>query len=46
MLARDDLPAPTRQALVAKLSQTLAGFVAAREWLERDRAERVAKEAC
>jgi uncharacterized protein (DUF2336 family) len=46
MLTRDDLPAPTRQALVAKLSQTLAGFVAAREWLERDRAERVAKEAC
>jgi uncharacterized protein (DUF2336 family) len=46
MLAREDLPAPTRQALVAKLSETLAGFVAAREWLERDRAERVAKEAC
>jgi len=46
MLERDDLPAPTRQALVAKLSETLAGFVAAREWLERDRAERVAKEAC
>jgi uncharacterized protein (DUF2336 family) len=46
MLERADLPAPTRQALVAKLSETLAGFVAAREWLERDRAERVAKEAC
>jgi len=46
LLARDDLPAPTRQALVAKLSETLAGFVAAREWLEPDRAERVAKEAC
>src|SRR5882757_10082042 len=46
MLARDDLPAPTRQALVAKLSETLAGFVAAREWLGRDRAQRVAKEAC
>jgi uncharacterized protein (DUF2336 family) len=46
MLGRDDLPAPTRQALVAKLSQTLAGFVAAREWLEEDRAQRVAKEAC
>ncbi len=25
--SRDDLPAPTRQALVAKLSETLAGFV-------------------
>jgi uncharacterized protein (DUF2336 family) len=46
MLVRDDVPAPTRQALVAKLSQTLAGFVAARAWLEEDRAERVAKEAC
>jgi len=46
MLARDDLPASTRQALVAKLSETLAGFVASREWLEQDRAERIAKEAC
>ena len=46
MLERDDLPAPTRQALVAKLSETLAGFVAAREWLDEDRAQRVAKEAC
>ena len=46
MLVREDLPAPTRQALVAKLSETLAGFVAAREWLEQERAQRVAKEAC
>jgi uncharacterized protein (DUF2336 family) len=46
MLARNDLPAPTRQALVAKLSHTLAVFVTAREWLEQDRANRVAKEAC
>jgi uncharacterized protein (DUF2336 family) len=46
MLARDDLPAPTRQALVAKLSQTLAGFVAARAWLQEDHAQRIAKEAC
>ena len=46
LLARDDLPAPTRQALVAKLSETLAGFVTAREWLGAERAERVAKEAC
>ena len=35
LLARDDLPAPTRQALVAKLSETLAGFVTSRDWLER-----------
>ena len=33
MLARDDLPAPTRQGLVAKLAQALAGFVTARAWL-------------
>jgi uncharacterized protein (DUF2336 family) len=46
MLERDDLPVPTRQALVAKLSETLAGFVTAREWLGSDRAQRVAKEAC
>jgi uncharacterized protein (DUF2336 family) len=46
LLSRADLPASTHQALVAKLSETLASFVAAREWLEQDRAERVAKEAC
>jgi uncharacterized protein (DUF2336 family) len=46
MLARDDLPAPTRQALVAKLSETLAGFVTSREWMGSERAQRVAKEAC
>ena len=45
LLARDDLPAPTRHALVVKLSQTLAEFVAAREWLAEDRARRVAHEA-
>ncbi|MCC6776635.1 MAG: DUF2336 domain-containing protein [Hyphomicrobiales bacterium] len=46
MLIRRDLPVATRQALVAKLSETLAGFVAARAWLAQDRAQRVAKEAC
>jgi uncharacterized protein (DUF2336 family) len=46
LLQRDDLPAPTRQALVAKLSQTLADFVSARAWLGKDRACRIAKEAC
>lgn len=46
MLIRNDVPAPTRQALVAKLSETLAGFVTAREWLECERAQRVTKEAC
>ncbi|HVX99102.1 MAG TPA: DUF2336 domain-containing protein [Pseudorhodoplanes sp.] len=46
LLARDDLPAPTRQALVAKLSETLADFVVARDWLAADRARRMAREAC
>jgi uncharacterized protein (DUF2336 family) len=46
MLLRHDVPAATRQALVAKLSETLAGFVAARAWLEPARAQRVTREAC
>jgi len=46
LLARDGLPAATRQILVAKLSVTLAGFVAGREWLDPDRASRIAREAC
>jgi len=46
LLARDDLPATTRQALLAKLSQTLAGFVVSRRWLAKDDALRAANEAC
>src|SRR5581483_5998581 len=46
LLSRDDLPASTRQALVAKLSVTLADFVVARDWLASDRAARVTREAC
>jgi uncharacterized protein (DUF2336 family) len=46
LLGRADLPAPTRQLLVVKLSQTLADFVTARQWLAEERARRVAKEAC
>jgi uncharacterized protein (DUF2336 family) len=41
----EDLPAATRAALVAKLSETLAQFVVARNWLSADRAGRVASEA-
>src|SRR5262249_20205912 len=37
LLAREDLPAPTRQALVAKLSETLAGFATAPAWLRARR---------
>jgi uncharacterized protein (DUF2336 family) len=46
LLLRIDLPARTRQQLVAKLSETLAGFVAARAWLEESRAQRITREAC
>src|SRR6202161_1126785 len=45
MLVLEDLPAATRVALVAKLSDTLAQFVVARNWLSADRAERVKIEA-
>jgi uncharacterized protein (DUF2336 family) len=46
LLAREDLPVAMRQALLSKLSQTLAGFVAARQWLGPEHAEFTAKEAC
>ena len=45
MLILDDLPAATRLALVAKLSDTLAQFVVARNWLSADRAGRITNEA-
>ena len=45
MLVLEDLPAATRLALVAKLSDTLAQFVVARNWLSADRAVRIAGEA-
>src|SRR6201996_8856954 len=45
MLVLEDLPAATRVALVAKLSDTLAQFVVAKNWLSADRAERLAGEA-
>jgi len=45
MLVLEDLPAATRLALVAKLTNTLTLFVVARQWLSPDRASRVASEA-
>jgi uncharacterized protein (DUF2336 family) len=45
MLVLEDLPAATRAALVAKLSDTLAQFVVARNWLSPERAQRIATEA-
>ena len=46
LLARYDLPAPTRQALVVKLSQTLADFVTVARMAGADRAQRITREAC
>src|SRR6266403_5706547 len=45
MLVLEGLPAATRVALVAKLTDTLAQFVVARNWLSPDRAGRLAGEA-
>src|SRR4051812_8321758 len=45
MLVLEGLPAATRLALVAKLSDTLAQFVVSRNWLSPDRAGRMANEA-
>ena len=46
LLAREDLLAAHRQALVVKLSATLAGFVVDRKWLAEERAQGIAREAC
>jgi uncharacterized protein (DUF2336 family) len=46
LLGRYNLSMSTRQAVLAKLSQTLASFVAARQWLDPDYAENAAREAC
>jgi uncharacterized protein (DUF2336 family) len=46
LLARADLSAANRQALVVKLSTTLAGFVVDRNWLKEERAHGIAREAC
>jgi uncharacterized protein (DUF2336 family) len=46
LLAREDLPMSARQAIMVRLSETLAQFVAARDWMEEGHARRVAKEAC
>jgi uncharacterized protein (DUF2336 family) len=46
LFAREDLPTETRQALIAKLSDTLSRFVTEREWLPPERAQEVVREAC
>ncbi|MGE0565703.1 MAG: DUF2336 domain-containing protein [Pseudolabrys sp.] len=45
ILARPDIPAPTRQALLTKLTETLAGYVSSKKWLSADHAQHAAKEA-
>jgi uncharacterized protein (DUF2336 family) len=45
MLMLEGLPAATRAALVAKLTNTLAQFAAARNWLSPERAGRLADES-
>jgi uncharacterized protein (DUF2336 family) len=46
LLESHELPAATRLALVAKLSDALVHFVTARNWLSAERAETAAFEAC
>lgn len=46
LMARPDLSMATRQAVLSKLSQTLAGFVVERQWLATEHAEYAAREAC
>jgi uncharacterized protein (DUF2336 family) len=46
LLQRDDIAPSTRLALVAKVSETLVGFVARRKWLDAEHAQRIAREAC
>lgn len=45
LLQRENLPAPVRLALAAKVSETLARFAAARDWITPGRADRLAAEA-
>ena len=44
-MSRPDLPAPTRQLLLTKLTETLTGYVAAKRWLTPDHAQYAAKDA-
>jgi uncharacterized protein (DUF2336 family) len=46
MVARNDLSVATRQTLVDKIGESLAGYAVGREWLDVDNALRIAREAC
>lgn len=46
LLERDDLPIAVRHHLIRGLGQALTNLVRLRDWLDGDRAELVAREAC
>jgi uncharacterized protein (DUF2336 family) len=46
LFSRGDVPADVRQSLIAKLSETLALFVAERDWMSKERAQKAARDAC
>jgi uncharacterized protein (DUF2336 family) len=46
LFACPDLPLAARQTLLRQLSNMLVDFVSQRDWMARERAERVAREAC
>jgi len=46
LFARADVTPAMRQSLLAKLSETLAGFVTERAWLDEEHARRITREAC
>ena len=45
LIARDDLPAPTRLTLADKLSDQLTHFATGRDWLDEERAARLRAES-
>jgi uncharacterized protein (DUF2336 family) len=46
LLARDDISTATRHMLLTKLANTVAGFVAARGWMDVEKAQHLARDAC
>ncbi len=46
LLGRDDLPIGTRHDLIRDLSDALSNLVRLKDWLDADRADLVAREAC
>src|SRR5262249_49950359 len=46
LFARDDLPIAARHVLMTQLSSLLADFAVDRQWLGRNRADQVVRDAC